>query len=286
MKKLLALFLALTLLLSFAACNKDGNGDDNTTTSAEQTTDKGTTNKNESPSKKPNKEEKTTAEPFVDPKLTEPANFFKVVDVNIYNHKEGAPNTTASSGVTFIANKYTAKNQVANTIPGTVSVGSSQFVFAKTTLKEIVGQGWTLIGKTDLNQAVEPGKEANAIVKNAQNSIIKIKVINKTSSVAAAGDCVLSEVGIVKTAKTEYSWAAFKLGDTVTTDSEYAEVVNSFGNPVSVTVAEYYKGNTYSHCKATMAFEQKLDGLTYTVSIGYTDTNGTATVDSFIVSAK
>ena len=286
MKKLLAIFLALTLLLSFAACNKDGNGDDNTTTSAEQTTDNGTTNKNESPSKKPNKEEKTTAEPFIDPKLTEPANFFKVVDVNIYNHKEGAPNTTASSGVTFIANKYTAKNQVANTIPGTVSVGSFQFVFAKTTLKEIVGQGWTPVGKTDLNQAVEPGKEANAIVKNAQNSIIKIKVINKTSSVAAAGDCVLSEVGIVKTAKTEYSWAAFKLGDTVTTDSEYAEVVNSFGNPVSVTVAEYYKGNTYSHCKATMAFEQKLDGLTYTVSIGYTDTNGTATVDSFIVSVK
>ena len=46
MKKLLAIFLALTLLLSFAACNKDGNGDDNTTTSAEQTTDNGTTNKN------------------------------------------------------------------------------------------------------------------------------------------------------------------------------------------------------------------------------------------------
>ncbi len=286
MKKLLAIFLALTLLLTFAACNKDENGDEGTTAPTEQTDDNGTTSKDEPSTKKPVKEEKTTAEPFVDPKLTEPANLFKVVDVNSYDHKEGAPNTTASSGVTMIANRYTAKNQAANTIPATVSVGSSQLVLAKTTLKEIVGQGWTLVGNTDLNQAVEPGKEANAVVKNAQNSIFKIKVINKTSSVAAAGDCVLSEVGVVKTVKSDYNWAAFKLGDTVTTDSEYAEVVNSFGNPVSVTVAEYYKGSTFNYCKATLVFEQKVDGLTYTVSIGYTDTNGKATVDSFIVSAK
>ena len=286
MKKFLAIFLALTLLFSFAACNKDGNGDDNTSTPTEQTDDNGTTNKNESTTKKPIKEEKTTAEPFVNPNITEPANLFKVVDVNGYNHQEGTPNTAPSSGVTFIANRYTAKNQVANTIPNTVSVGASQFVFAQTTLKEIVGQGWTPVGKTDLNQAVEPGKEANAIIKNAQNSIIKIKVINKTSNVVAAGDCVLSEVGIVKSVKSDYSWAAFKLGDTVSTDSVYAEVVNNFGNPTSITAAEYYKGNTYNYCKATLAFEQKIDGLTYTVSIGYTDTNGKATVDSFIVSAK
>ncbi len=286
MKKFLAIFLVLTLLFSFAACNKDGNKDDESSTNpTEQTDNNGTTNKNE-PSSRPNKnEEKTTAEPFVNPNLTEPAKLFKVVDVKNYDLKEGKPNTTASSGVTFIAKRYTAKNPV-NTIPNTVSVGSSQFVLHQTTLNDIVAQGWTLVGRTDINQAVKAGEEANAMIKNGQNEIIKIKVMNKTANVAAAGDCVISEAGIVKSIKNSSEWATFKLGDTVNTDSAYAEVVKTFGNPKNITVAEYYKGNTYNYCKATLVYEQKVDNITYTVSIGYTDENGKATLDSFIVSAK
>ncbi len=286
MKKFLAIFLVLTLLFAFVACNKDGNGDESTTNPTEQTDNNGTTNKNEPSSNKPNKEEKTTAAPFVDPQLTEPANLFKVIDVKAYDHQEGKPNSNPSSGVTFIANKYTAKNQFVNTIPDAISIGSSKFVFQQTTLKEIVAQGWTLVGRVDVNQAVEPGKEANAIIKNSQNEIVKIKVINKTANIMAAGDCVISEAGIVKTVKSDYTWATFKLGDAVSTNSDYAEVVNSFGSPDSITVAEYYKGNSLNYSKATLVYEQKVDNITYTVSIGYTDTNGKANLETFIVSAK
>jgi len=284
MKKFLAIFLVLTLLFAFAACDKNGKDDENSTSPTEQTDDNGTTNKNEA--SRPNKnEEKTTAEPFENPNLTEPANLFKVVDVKNYDLKEGKPNTTASSGVTFIAKRYAAKNPV-NTIPNTVSAGSSQFVLHQTTLKDIVAQGWSLVGRTDVNQAVKAGEEANAMIKNSQNEIIKIKVMNKTANVAAAGDCVISEAGIVKTIKNDSEWAKFKLGDTVNTDSSYAEVVNGFGNPKNITVAEYYKGNTFNYSKATLVYEQKVDNITYTVSIGYTDENGKATLESFIVSAK
>lgn len=285
MKKFLAIFLVLTLLFSFAACDKNGKDDESTTNPTEQSTDNGTTNKNEKPSR-PNKEEKTTAEPFVNPNLTEPANLFKLIDAKNYDLKEGKPNTTASSGVTFIAKRYTVKNQVANTIPDNILIDSSKFVFHQTTLKEIIAQGWTLVGRTDINQAVKAGAEANAMIKNSQNEIIKIKVMNKTSNIAAAGDCVISEVGIVKTIKADSEWVTFKLGDTVNTDSSYAEVVKGFGNPRNITVAEYYKGNTYNYCKATLVYEQKVNNTTYTVSIGYTDENGKATLDSFIVSVK
>lgn len=284
MKKFLAIFLVLTLLLSFAACDKNGKDDETTTNPTEQTDGNGTTDKNE-PSSKPDRGETTTAEPFVNPNLTEPAKLFKAVDVKNYDLKEGKPNTTASSGVTFIAKRYTAKNQVVNTIPNTVSVGSSKFVFHQTTLKEFVAQGWALEGKTDINQAVEAGKEANALIKNSQDEMIKIKVMNKTANVMAAGDCVISEVGIVKTI-TSSTWAGFKLGDTVSTDSAYAEVVKGLGAPKNITVAEYYKGNTFNYSKATLVYEQQVDGITYSVSIGYTDENGKATLESFIVSAK
>lgn len=285
MKKFLAIFLVLALLFSFAACNKNGNDDENSTNPTEQTDDNGTTNKNE-PSKPNKNEEKTTAEPFVNPNLTEPANLFKVVDVKNYDLKEGKPNTTASSGVTFIAKRYTAKNQVAGTIPNTVSVGSSQFIFHQTTLKGILAQGWILVGRTDVNQGVKAGEEANAIIKNAQGEIIKIKVVNKTANIMAAGDCVFSEAGIVKSIKNDSPWATFKLGDTVNTDSSYAELVKGLGNPKNVTVAEYYKGNDYNYCKATLVYEMKSGNTTYTVSVGYEDKNGTATLDSFIVSVK
>ena len=285
MKKFLAIFLVLTLLFAFAACDKNGEDDESTTNPTEQTDNNDVTNKNEN-SSRPNKEEKTTAEPFENPNLTEPAKLFKVVDVKDYDLKEGKPNTTASSGVTFIAKRYTAKNQVVNTIPDTVSVGSSQFVFMQTTLSDIVADGWTPEGRTDVNQAVEPGEETNALIKNAQGKIIKIKLMNRTSNIAAAGDCVVSEVGIVKTIKSDNEWADFKLGDTVNTSSAYAEVVNGLGAPKNITVAEYYKGNTFNYSKATLVYEQKADNLTYSVSIGYTDENGKATLESFIVSAK
>ena len=57
MKKFLAIFLVLTLLFSFAACDKNGKDDESTTNPTEQTGDNGTTNKNEPSS---NKQEKPT----------------------------------------------------------------------------------------------------------------------------------------------------------------------------------------------------------------------------------
>ena len=286
MKKFLAIFLVLTLLFSFAACNKNGNDDENSTNPTEQTDDNGTTNKNEKPSRPNKNEEKTTAEPFVNPNLTEPANLFKVVDVKNYDLKEGKPNTFQSSGVTMIIKRYTLKGQNTNAIPDTISVGSSEFVFMQTTLKDILAQGWTLVGKTDVNQGVKAGEEANAIIKNAQGEIIKIKVMNKTTNIAAAGDCVFSEAGVVKSLKSENDWVTFKLGDTVNTDSSYAEVIKGLGNPKGINVVEYYRGNNFNYCKATLVYEYKSGNTTYTVSIGYEDKNGTATLDSFIVSAK
>ncbi len=282
MKKFLAIFLVFTLLFAFAACNKNEVVDENSTTQAEQTTDESTTRK------KPNfKEEKTTAEPFVNPNLTEPANLFKVINVNDYDFKESKPNTFDSSGVTMLMKRYTFKGQSANALPDSISVGSSKFVFMQTTLKEILAQGWTLIGKSDVNQAVKSGETANILIKNGQEEVLKIKVLNKTANIVAAGDCVINEAGVVKSVKNQYSWVDFTFGDTTNTNSSYAEIVSGLGNPAKVNVVEYYKGkDDLNRCNATLVYEYKSGDTTYNISIAYEDNVVTATLESFNVTAK
>lgn len=283
MKKFLAIFLVLILLFSFAACNKDDDGKTTTTPTNEQSTN-GTDNND--PTSEDKSEEKTSAPAFENPNLTEPAGLFSVIDVNDYELKQGKPNTTASSGVTFIAKRYEIKKENANTIPNKISVGSSEMTLGVTTLKDILAQGWTIAGKTDVNQSVEAGKDVNVMIKNGQDKILKIAVKNNTGSAIAASDCVISEAGIIKSIQNTHGWVTFSLGDSVNTDSSYAELVKNFGIPKNVNVAEYYNGNDYSYCKATLIFEQKSGNTTYTVNIGYEDKNGIAELNSFIVEVK
>ena len=144
MKKFLAIFLVLTLLLSFAACNKNGNDDESSTNPTEQTDDNGTTNKNE-PSKPNKNEEKTTAEPFVNPNLTEPANLFKVVDVKNYDVEERKPNSSVTSGVTNLSKGYRLISKEDNTISNKIKVDKSEIVLGVTVLEELLNNGYTNI---------------------------------------------------------------------------------------------------------------------------------------------
>ncbi len=272
MKKFLAIFLVFILLFSFAACNKDDdtNTDDTTTTEnqvGEQTTD----GEEDTTNKKPNRFETTTAAPFENPNITEPAALFKIVDVNSYTLKSADPNTTKSSGVTFIINRYENKNPSGNTLPANVDTEGTKFVLNETLLKDFVANGWTVISKKDMNTAAEAGAETSVILKNNEGKTTKLIVTNKSATSMALSDCVITEIGILKTI-TEQKWAEFTLdGKAGTTNSTYADFINAFGEPKSINVAEYYKGNDYTHSKVTLLFEQKVGNETWSMSVSYED---------------
>lgn len=280
MKKFLAIFLVLTLLFSFAACNKDdvNSGDDTTTEqNGEQTTNK----------KPPfNKGETTTAEPFENPNLTEPAALFKIVKAEDYNFIGGTPKTTATSGVTFIAKRYDNKNFTANTFSANISTGNANLILNETLLKDVIAQGWTIMSKNDANTSIVAGGTQSVFLKSSQGEAIKFAVANKNSTSVALADCVITEVGILKTI-TEQTWADFAIdGKTVTGDMSYADYVNAFGNPKTISVNEFYQGNDYEYCKTTLVFEKVEGNLTWTVTVGAVDENGKTTIESCIFGVK
>jgi hypothetical protein len=273
MKKFLAIFLVLTLLFAFAACNKgdDTNTDDNTTT--ESQVGEQITNVEESTTKKKSERfETTTAAPFENPNILEPAKLFKLVDVNSYSSKSADPNTTKSSGVTFIMNRYEKKISSGNTLSAGISTEGTSFVINETVLRDFVANGWNIRGNKDANTAIEAGDEVSVILENSQGKITRLMVTNKASTSMALADCVITEVSVLKTIEGQ-NWADFTIDDKVGTAglSSYADFINAFGEPKTINAIEYYKGNDYTHSKVTLIFEQKIGNETRTVSVAYND---------------
>ncbi len=271
MKKFLAIFLVLTLLFSFAACNNDKPNND-VDTSTESQVDEQTTGGEEDTTNKKPRPETTTAAPFENPNLTEPAALFEIVGFDNYNLKSADPNTSKSSGVTFIAKRYEIKNSSGNTLPAKINTEGTEFVLNETLLKDFAANGWTVISKKDMNTAAEAGSETSVILKNSAGKTTKLVVTNKSSTSMALGDCVITEIGILKTI-TEQTWAEFTIDGKAGTSnlSSYNDYVKAFGKPAKINIAEYYKGNDYTHSKVTLIFEQKIGNATWSMSVSYED---------------
>lgn len=290
MKKFLAIFLVLTLLLSFAACKKDDtyrtdvDGTTESTEASEQTTelDETTTKKSD----KPGKKETTTAAPFENPNVIEPAALLNLVGLDNYNLTSAEPNTSKSSGVTFIAKRYENKSSAANTLPAQISTGGTDFVLNETLLKDFIAKGWTVISKKDANTAAEAGAETSVILKNNSGVTTKLVVTNKSTVSMPLGDCPITEIGILKSI-TEQTWANFTVGGVnVTSGKSYADFINAFGKPVKINASEYYKGNNYTHSKVTLIFEKKVGDETWNMSLTCVDTKGSIEIESCIYEVK
>lgn len=287
MKKFLAIFLVLTLLFSFAACNNDKPDNDGDTPTESQVGEQTTGGEEDTTKKKP-RPETTTAAPFENPNLTEPAALFKIVGFDNYNLKSADPNTSKSSGVTFIAKRYEIKNSSGNTLPAKINTEGTEFVLNETLLKDFAANGWTVISKKDMNTAAEAGSETSVILKNSAGKTTKLVVTNKSSTSMALGDCVITEIGILKTI-TEQTWAEFTIDGKAGTSklSSYNDYVNAFGKPSKINIAEYYKGNDYTHSKVTLIFEQKIGNATWSMSVSYEDkTTGEVELQSCIYEVK
>ena len=288
MKKFLAIFLVLTILLSFAACKPDDNTDVDNSTTESTVADGQSTNGEEDTTKKKPRPETTTCAPFENPNLTEPSALFKIVGVDNYNLKSADPNTTKSSGVTFIAKRYELKNSSGNTISAKISTEGTDFVLNETLLKDFAADGWTVISKKDMNTAAEAGSETSVILKNGAGKTTKLVVTNKSATSMPLSDCVITEIGILKTI-TEQTWAEFTIDGKAGTGalSSYNDFASAFGKPVKINVAEYYKGNDYTHSMVTLIFEQKIGNETWTMSVSYNDkATGEVTLQSCIYEVK
>lgn len=273
MKKFLAILLVFALMFSFAACNPDDNTDtgvtDNTT---ENTVDEQPTNVEEETTKKKPRPETTTAPPFENPNLTEPSALFDLVGFDNYSLMSAKPNTSKTSGVTFIAKRYELRSSAGNSLPAGIDTEGTKFVLNETLLKDFIANGWTIISKKDANSAAEAGTETSVLLKNNAGKTTKLIVTNKSATSMALGDCVITEIGILKTI-TEQTWAEFTIDNKAGTSalSSYNDYVNAFGKPSKINVAEYYKGNDYTHSKVTLLFEQKIGNETWTMSVSYED---------------
>lgn len=272
MKKFLAIFLVLTILFAFAACKPDDNTDVDNSTTESTAADGQSTNGEEDTTKKKPRPETTTCAPFENPNLTEPSALFKIVGFDNYNLKSADPNTSKSSGVTFIAKRYEIKNSSGNTLPAKINTEGTDFVLNETLLKDFVAKGWTVISKKDMNTAAEAGSETSVILKNGAGKTTKLVVTNKSATSMPLSDCVITEIGILKTI-TEQTWAEFTIDGKAGTATlaSYNDYVNAFGKPAKINVAEYYKGNDYTHSKVTLIFEQKVGNETWSMSVSYED---------------
>lgn len=284
MKKFLALLLVFTLLFSFAACNKDdvNSGEEST---SKQDVEQTVSGEEDTTKKKP-RPETTTAAPFVNPNLTEPAELFKVVGADNYTLVSRDPNTSASSGKTMISKRYELKNSTGNTFSANVNTGNTDFVLNETLLKDFIASGWTIASKYDANTALESGKEMSVILKNAQGKVTKLIVTNKNSASMAISECPITEIGIMKSI-TQQEWADFSVnGVQVTSTATYSDFVRAFGNPKTVNVAEYYQGNDYEYCKTVLLFEKTVNNETWSMSVTCIDEKGNVTIDSCIFEVK
>ena len=272
MKKFLAIFLILTILFAFAACKPDDNTDVDNSTTESTVADEQSTNGEEDTTKKKPRPETTTCAPFENPNLTEPSALFKIVGFDNYNLKSADPNTSKSSGVTFIAKRYEIKNSSGNTLPAKINTEGTDFVLNETLLKDFAAKGWTVISKKDMNTAAEAGSETSVILKNGAGKTTKLVVTNKSAASMPLSDCVITEIGILKTI-TEQTWAEFTIDGKAGTATlaSYNDYVSAFGKPVKINVAEYYKGNDYTHSKVTLIFEQKVGNETWSMSVSYED---------------
>lgn len=288
MKKFLAIFLILTILFAFAACKPDDNTDVDNSTTESTVADEQSTNGEEDTTKKKPRPETTTCAPFENPNLTEPSALFKIVGFDNYNLKSADPNTSKSSGVTFIAKRYEIKNSSGNTLPAKINTEGTDFVLNETLLKDFVAKGWTVISKKDMNTAAEAGSETSVILKNGAGKTTKLVVTNKSATSMPLSDCVITEIGILKTI-TEQTWAEFTIDGKAGTATlaSYNDYVNAFGKPAKINVAEYYKGNDYTHSKVTLIFEQKVGNETWSMSVSYEDkATGEVTLQSCIYEVK
>lgn len=288
MKKFLAIFLVLTILFAFAACKPDDNTDVDNSTTESTVADEQSTNGEEDTTKKKPRPETTTCAPFENPNLTEPSALFKIVGFDNYNLKSADPNTSKSSGVTFIAKRYEIKNSSGNTLPAKINTEGTDFVLNETLLKDFVAKGWTVISKKDMNTAAEAGSETSVILKNGAGKTTKLVVTNKSATSMPLSDCVITEIGILKTI-TEQTWAEFTIDGKAGTATlaSYNDYVSAFGKPVKINVAEYYKGNDYTHSKVTLIFEQKVGNETWSMSVSYEDkATGEVTLQSCIYEVK
>lgn len=286
MKKFLAIFLVLTLLLSFAACNKDDTykTDVDGTTESTEATDQAADS--DETTEKSGKKETTTAAPFENPNVVEPAALLNLVGLDNYNVTSADPNTAKSSGVTFIAKRYENKSSAANTLPAQISTGGTDFVLNETLLNDFIATGWTVISKKDANTAAEAGAETSVILKNNSGTTTKLVVTNKSTVSMPLGDCPVTEIGILKTI-TEQTWADFTVGGVnVTSGKSYADFINAFGKPVKINISEYYKGNNYTHSKVTLIFEKKVGDETWNMSLTCVDTKGSIEIESCIYEVK
>ncbi len=283
MKKFLAIFLVLTLLFSFAACNKDVDDGESTTTPVEQTSENGVTNKNEPSS---SKQEKPTAPPFNNPNLTVPEALFELVNVNDYTLNSRKPNSSATSGDTTLGKRYERKQMMTTVIPNKITAGSTEIIIMQTTVRELIDKGWAPIGKTDINKAVKQGKGSLAFFKNDQGKMLSFNVANNTTNILALADCTIVGVSWLTKMNVEYDWVELVLGDKCGTTSSYADIIDEMGMPYTITVKEKYHKNDYVECEVTLLYEYKASNIVYDVNIAYTDKNGQATLDSFIVTAK
>ena len=215
-----------------------------------------------------------------------PEALFDVVSVDDYTLKSRDPNTSASTGETIIAKRYDIKQSKTTVIPDKIVSGSTEIVFMNTTLRDVMSNGWNVVSKTDMNKAVKAGRPTAVMLKNAEGKTLKFSAINNTSNLVAVADCVITEVAVIKSMEHDYAWANFMLGDKVGTESTYNDIVSSLGTPMAINVKEFYQKDTYVKCEVSLLYEYKAGNTTYTVSVGYVDENGKATLDSFIVSSK
>ena len=214
MKKIIALLLVATLVLSFAACGKKD--------SAEETTNNSTT---------------TTQAAANEQETEQAANLF--FDVSQYNIKNGDSNDDKIKLTT-----YTLKNDISYDLPSEVTVGGHKIVLNTTKVSDLLDDGCTV---QDLyKDHVLKSKNGTGVASETANGEeFTAWAINRTDNELKAIDCIIERVSIdYKLANMRNVKAPdFVYSENITSSITLEELVKKLGNPNHTSILEYYDEN-------------------------------------------
>lgn len=236
MKKILSLLLSILLMLSFAACGKN---DEN----------KGKDKASSGNSNGQNDSQK--ADSF------KPEKLFGLITVDNYEIEEDEPYVYEEGKLESIAKDYTLKGTCEYTAERKLKLESTEIEFRKTTVKELIADGWEITGGNSADDLVSEKISTNAAIKNKDGKTAVIVAANKTDSAEAPfSECVIISVTV------DYSkgyTAEIVCGElNISSTLEYEDVLNAFGEPKSIVVTEWYKDKAYTYSNANLIYSQKI----------------------------
>ncbi len=174
--------------------------------------------------------------------------YVKIINSEKYDVTEKDPYVYQNLGLKTITKTYTLKEKVEIQLPASIKVADTDVTLSTTTVNDILNSGWAVVAGKTADQLQKAGMVTNTSVKNQSGDIATFYAFNNTGSDVAFGECVIQTIRIkYEKGGMVNDTANFSINEKISKASTYADIVEAFGEPASMTVNEYYRDDEYAY---------------------------------------